>query len=39
MPPLVMQLVFNQVEQRAPFFLRPVAKAITSKVTNTYLKP
>ena len=39
MPPLVMQLVFNQVEQRSPFFLRPVAKVITGKVKSTYLEP
>ena len=39
MPPLVMQLVFNQVEQRSPFFLRPVAKVITGKVKSSYLEP
>ena len=39
MPPLVMQLVFNQVEERSPFFLRPVAKVITGKVKKTYLNP
>jgi len=39
MPPLVMQLVFNQVEQQSPFFLRPVAKVITGKVREAYLQP
>jgi glutathione S-transferase len=39
MPPLVMQLIFNQVEEKSPFFLRPVAKVITGKVKQTYLEP
>lgn len=39
MPPLVMQLIFNQVEEKSPFFLRPVAKVITRKVKQTYLEP
>jgi len=39
MPPLVMQLVFNLVEQQSPFFLRSIAKVITGKVKETYLKP
>ena len=39
MPPLVMQLIFNQVEEKSPFFLRPVAKVITGKVRQTYLEP
>ena len=39
MPPLVMQLIFNRVEEKSPFFLRPVAKIITGKVKQTYLEP
>lgn len=39
MPPLVMQLIFNQVEEKSPFFLRPVAKVITRQVKQTYLEP
>lgn len=39
MPPLVMQLIFNQVEETSPFFLRPVAKVINRKVKQTYLEP
>lgn len=39
MPPLVMQLIFNQVEEKSPFFLRPVAQVITRQVKQTYLEP
>ena len=39
MPPLVMQLIFNQIEQKSPFFLRPIAKVITGTVKETYIEP
>ena len=39
MPPLVMQLIFNQIEEKSPFFLRPVAKVITGNVKQTYIVP
>ncbi len=39
MPPLVMQLVFNQIEQKTPFFLSPIAKIITGEVKKTFIKP
>ncbi len=39
MPPLVMQLIFNQIDQKTPFFLRPIAKAITGNVKQTYIEP
>lgn len=39
MPPLVMQLVFNQIEQKTPFFLSPIAKMITGKVRKTLIEP
>ena len=39
MPPLVMQLIFNQIEEKSPFFLRPVAKVITGNVKQTYIEP
>ena len=39
MPPLVMQLIFNQIESKSPFFLRPVAKVITGNVKQTYIQP
>ena len=39
MPPLVMQLIFNQIEAKSPFFFRPVAKVITGNVKQTYIVP
>ena len=39
MPPLVMQLIFNQIEEKSPFYLRPIAKAITGNVKQTYIVP
>ena len=39
MPPLVMQLIFDQIPQKSPFFLRPVAKVITENVKQTYIQP
>ena len=39
MPPLVMELIFSQIEQKSPFFLRPIAKVITGTVKETYIEP
>jgi glutathione S-transferase len=40
MPPLLLKLVFDQVEKSpAPFFVRPIAKAIANKVKNSYVLP
>ncbi len=39
MPPLVMNLVFQQIEAKTPFFLRPVAKAIIGSVQSSYIQP
>ena len=39
MPPLVMQLVFNQIDQKTPFFLSPIARIITGEVKKTFIKP
>ena len=40
MPPLVMQLVFNQIgEKIAPAVLRPVMKAITGKAKSSFIEP
>lgn len=40
MPLLVMSLVFNRIETAPmPFFIRPVAKGIVSKVHESYLGP
>ena len=39
MPPLVMELIFNQIEERSPFYLRAIAKIITGRVKQTYIEP
>ena len=39
MPPLVMSLVFDQVGKRAPWPIRPVARAIGRQVEAGYLGP
>ena len=39
MPPLLLQLVFNQVEQRPMFLVRPIAKAIVSRVKQSFIEP
>ena len=39
MPPLVMELIFNQIEEQSPFYLRAIAKIITGRVKQTYIQP
>ena len=39
MPPLVMQLVFNQIDRKTPFFLSPIARIITGEVKKTFIEP
>jgi glutathione S-transferase len=40
MPPLLLKLVFDEVEKSpAPFFVRPIARAISNKVKNSYVLP
>jgi glutathione S-transferase len=40
MPPLLMKLVFDRIEtERMPFFVKPVAKAISSKVKQMFIMP
>ncbi|NVE00732.1 glutathione S-transferase family protein [Massilia sp. BJB1822] len=40
MTPLLMKLVFDRVESApAPFFVRPIAKAIAGKVKKSYILP
>jgi len=39
MSPLLMKLVFNQVRTKAPFLIRPVAKAISASVTKMFIGP
>ena len=40
MPPLLMKLVFDEVEKAPmPFFVKPIAKAISGKVKSTFINP
>lgn len=40
MPPLLLKLVFQHVEQAPmPFFVRPVAKSISAKVQDSFVDP
>ncbi|WP_121971545.1 glutathione S-transferase [Leptolyngbya sp. BC1307] len=39
MPPLLLNLVFNQVEQKTPFFLRPIAGAIAGRAQSSFIQP
>ena len=40
MPPLLLQLVFNQVEQGPmPFFVRPIARSIVGRVKQSFIEP
>ena len=34
-----MSLIFNRIDTSAPWFIRPVAKAITGQVRSGYLNP
>ncbi len=40
MPPLLLKLVFNRIERaKAPFFVRPVARAIARKAKQSFIEP
>lgn len=40
MPPLLLKLVFNRVKSApAPFFVKPIAKAIAHKVESSFIDP
>ncbi|MFS0517402.1 glutathione S-transferase family protein [Nostoc sp. UIC 10607] len=40
MPPLLLKLIFDQIEKGPiPFFVRPIARAIVSRVKNSFIKP
>ena len=38
-PPLLLKLLFDRVKSRAPFFFRPVARAIADKALDTFVMP
>lgn len=40
MPPLLLKLVFDKVEQApVPFFIKPIVRGIVNKVRNSYILP
>jgi glutathione S-transferase len=40
MPPLLLDLIFSQVEKRPmPFFIKPIARIITSQVKDSFINP
>ena len=40
MPPLLMKLVFDRIRSAPmPFFVKPIARGIADKVTNTFIAP
>jgi len=39
MPPLLLQLIFDAVEKKSPFFVRPIAKAISGQVKQQFIRP
>lgn len=39
MPPLLLQLVFDTVEQKAPLLIKPIAKAISHNVKKQFIAP
>ncbi len=39
MPPLLIKLVFEQMEQKSPFFLRPIVRTISQPVKSSFIEP
>ncbi len=39
MPPLLLNLVFSEVVNKSPFFIRPVAQAIAAQARNSFIQP
>lgn len=39
MPPLLLSLVFQQIEEKSPFFIRPIAKAIANQTRSSFIQP
>lgn len=40
MPPLLLKLVFDRIEKApAPFFVRPIARAIANRAKSTFIQP
>ena len=40
MPPLLLKLIFDQIEKKPmPFFVRPIARSIVSRVKSSFIEP
>jgi glutathione S-transferase len=39
MPPLLIKLIFDQMEQKSPFFLRPIVRSISQPIRSSFLDP
>jgi glutathione S-transferase len=40
MPPLLLKLIFDQIEKNPmPFFVRPIARSITNRVKSSFIEP
>lgn len=39
MPPLLIKLVFDQMQEKSPFLLRPIVRAISQPVKSSFIQP
>jgi glutathione S-transferase len=39
MPPLLIKLIFDQMEKRSPFLLRPIVRAVSQPVRSSFINP
>jgi glutathione S-transferase len=39
MPPLLLKLIFDRMDRAAPFFIRPIARAIANKAKSAFVQP
>jgi glutathione S-transferase len=39
MPPLLIKLVFDKMEEKSPFFLRPIVRSISRPIKSSFLEP
>jgi glutathione S-transferase len=39
MPPLLIKLIFDQMEERSPFLLRPIVRAVSQPVRSSFINP
>ncbi len=39
MPPLLLKLVFDRIEEQSPFFVKPIAQLIASRTKTSFIEP